>query len=182
MAQRKVRIGGEIEKTIAVGGRTVDALLKEGKKVKYVLEDVVSKFNAKQDISNELTEFVDSINSKELVRLIDESTARDQQQKELAKEVEIAKLILMAKAIQNGLKNFAGENGMVEIKSSESTKMEATALAELLRNEGKTSLFNNLVSVKVGEVKKVMGEDAIKSYSTKTFTEYASVSLKPLKK
>ena len=60
--------------------------------------------------------------------------------------------------------------------------MEATALAELLRNEGKTSLFNNLVSVKVGEVKKVMGEDAIKSYSTKTFTEYASVSLKPLKK
>lgn len=165
MAVRKVRLEESTKQTASTGTRGIGMILTTARNLK-----------------GELEEFAKSVSEKELVQLIDEAVKYDVEQKRLSKLVETSKELIMTIAKGEKWKHKPGSTGMVEIKSSSKTEMTATDLARLLDREGKTNIFDNLVNVKVGEAKKILGEDAVREFS-KTSTEvYGSISLKPLNK
>lgn len=128
------------------------------------------------------------LTQQELVLLIDNGSTLDEQRKAITKEVERivapTKMLLLALAEQQKWKVKAGKIGECKIGAGSSTKIKGTVteFAILLKNEGKLELFNDLVSIKIGETKKYLGEDALKNFMEVESKEYSSVSLSLKKK
>jgi hypothetical protein len=54
----------------------------------------------------------------------------------------------------------------------------ATEFAKLLKKEGKSKSFNDVVKVQIGQVKKYLGEDILEGFVTSETEKYGSVSFK----
>ena len=120
----------------------------------------------------------------EVALLIDAGAAENAKMNKLKKRVTGIKLILKAAAILGKWKTRASPRGVCSIKkSTESVYGTATELAKLLKKLKKPKLFDTLVSVKIGEVKKYLGEEVLieEGYLTLEDNPYGSMTLKVTK-
>lgn len=121
------------------------------------------------------------VSDKLIVALIDTGLEMDTEAKRLGKRVDAIKELLKATGKLKGTHSFEGENGIATISDSTSTSMKATDLVKILKELGKQKLFNELVNVKIGEVKKYFGLKTVEPYIKETETKYASASIKAKK-
>lgn len=159
--------------------RTEEGLKKE-KQVRAVprtYEEIIRSVKGEK-----VEEVAITLSDREVLVLIDAGLVEDVQQKILKKRVDVVKAILKEDAKMAGWHERAGELGTCVISPSTTTTMKASDLRVLLDELKKPHLFEDLVSVKIGEVKKYLGEEVIKPYVVETPEEFASVSLKVLKK
>lgn len=102
-------------------------------------------------------------------------------QKELKAEADLIKKFVLEYAKANQQKTFDYVRGSAQIgASSHSEYGTATALARILKKLKKMDIFDTLVSVKIGEVKKYIGEAVLlEEKFIKVKTEpYGKVTLK----
>lgn len=125
------------------------------------------------------------LSNAEIMSLIDVGSDIEERRraidKEVKAEVEPIKDILLQLGQANKKKNMEGHRGKCTIGPSTKTLTgTATQLAALLKKEGKVKLFDSLLTVRVTDAKKFLGEDIL--FKSKFFTserkEYSTVSLK----
>jgi hypothetical protein len=123
------------------------------------------------------------LTKEELISLIDNGAELEDKRRKIAKEVDAVvtptKALLLALAEKDKWKEKSGKIGVCKIGGGSSTIIGGTVtdFAALLKREGKLHLFNDLVSVKLGDSKKYLGEDALKDFMHSDTREYSSVSL-----
>lgn len=122
----------------------------------------------------------DSLSSIEVSRVVDIGVVANEQLKELGEKVALAKSILLQYAKLNKLKEIEGSKGLAKIGASSTTEQTGTVkdFVEILKTEGKKHLLYDLISVKVGDAKKLLGEEALKTFFKKKTEDYGSVTLK----
>uniref|UniRef100_A0A6M3M035 Uncharacterized protein n=1 Tax=viral metagenome TaxID=1070528 RepID=A0A6M3M035_9ZZZZ len=126
-------------------------------------------------------EDVETMTDSELEALIDSATGWDMTAKSQAKKVKEAKELLLAHAKANSWKTRVGATGACKIGPSSKTTILATAFVRVLKKLGKIDLVDDLLSVKLGEAKKYVGEVPLEPISEVDTEEYGTVSLKALK-
>jgi hypothetical protein len=129
-----------------------------------------------------------NLSESDLEMLIDHGTDIEERRREIDKEVksmvEPIKDILLQSASKLKWKHKEGHEGKCDIGPSTKTITgTATELLKLLKKEGKVKLFNNLLTVRVTDAKKFMGEDILfkSGFFFSERKEYGTVSLKPRK-
>jgi len=129
-----------------------------------------------------ISEFIGTLSPRELTLLIDEGYGDDVAEKTADKRLKVVKEILKAAGEKLKSHSLNGEIGKVDISPSGSTEMSPAQLRKLLKKEKKENLFDELISVKTGELKKYVGDDVVAKYAKTETKEYGKVSFKPLKK
>lgn len=147
------------------------------------------KVEVKRSVAEILENYLDSgleglnLSASELILLIDNGAELDEKRKAVAKEVDAVvtptKKLLLALAKQGKWKSKAGKIGLCKIGGGSTTVIDGTPteFAALLKKEGKLHLFDELVSIKIGDTKKYLGEDALTGFMHSDIEEYGSVSL-----
>lgn len=128
----------------------------------------------------EVSRLAKMLSNADLLRIIDEATLADQQQKALAKIVAAAKAVLLAAAEHGNWRELSGEKGICKISPSTSTEINPTDFVRLLKQLEKTSLFDSLVKVATGDAKKYLGLDVLEPISKVETRQFGTVTLKPL--
>ena len=153
-----------------------------------VKQDVAEKGTVakKQRSADEVIRTVEAgdagtITDSELESLIDTATSWDMTAKSQAKKAKEAKLLLLAHAKEHSWKTRAGVTGACKIGPSSKTTILATAFVRVLKKLGKIALFDELVSVRLGEAQKYVGAVPLEPISEVKTEDYGTVSLKPLK-
>jgi len=124
----------------------------------------------------------EDLNEAEQQALIDYGTETDEQRKALDSEVKRVKSLVLATAESEGWKTKTGLEGAAKISPRTKTSIVPRKMVKLLAKLKKQKLFDTLFSVKIGEVKKYLGEDVLKPISIVETKAYGSVSFKRLKK
>lgn len=118
------------------------------------------------------------LSEEEKVALVDYGYERDKVVKGADKDLKIIKPMLLEDAKSQKWKEFAGNAAVCKIGSGTSTEIEPKALALKLKELGKTKMFSTFFKVKIGDVKKYLGIEAIKDITTTDKIEYKSVSFR----
>lgn len=153
---------------------------KSGQKLRTVLE-IVSLLEDGQDLQH----VAKTITEEELILMIDsgvemeaERRAADKQTEKVVKPV---KQLLLQVAKNAKWKEKKGTKGMAKVSASTWSDVgTGTQLAALLKKEGKIQLFDDLVTIRVGDCKKFLGTDALKGFITPHSEEFGAVALKEL--
>lgn len=153
-----------------------------GTKVR-TLKELVEAHNEAEN-EKDLLAVVQSLTAEEIVLMVNAGTDIEDQRRAIDKEVkatvEPVKKLLVALAQEVKKRTFRGTEGRVATvaRGSKTTMGTVTEFVKILKREGKLGLFDSLVSVKLTETKKYVGEDALKGFITVTPIEYNSVSMK----
>lgn len=118
----------------------------------------------------------------ELLALIDYGGAADEVRKASVANTKLAKEILLVAATGSKWKTKSGAEIVAKVSPSMSTSILPRKMVNLLAKLKKQKLFDALFSVKVGEVKKYLGEDVIESIAKVDTEAFGSISFKRLKK
>ena len=153
-------------------GRTPVKLQPKGRSVELILEELDS--STAVDVSKNLTE-------AEVMALVDYGLECDEAAKAHAAIAKAIKSIVLPVAKADKWKLKAGSVGTAKIGASSSTVVVPTDMVKVLARIKKQALFDTLFSVKIGEVKKYLGEDVLKQASTVTTEPFGTVSFKRLK-
>jgi hypothetical protein len=131
-------------------------------------------------------EVADKLTDSDMLRMVDYGYERDQEKKEIDKEVKVVKDVLMEYGRQRKVKKMAGSKADAVISAASSTETGTpTELAKLLKLENKIDLFDELVSVRLGDLKKYLGEAVLKDHSfikKVESDEYGKIGFKARKK
>jgi hypothetical protein len=129
-----------------------------------------------------------NLNESEIEMLIDHGTKIEERRRSIDKEVksvvEPIKDILLQSATAVKWKHKEGSDGKCDIGPSTKTLTgTASELYKLLQKEKKAKLFNSLLTVRVTDAKKFLGEDILfkSGFFRSERREYGTVSLKPRK-
>ena len=121
----------------------------------------------------------EELTADEVKILVDRAYRIDQQQKDLTRQLKPIKLAVQEYGRRHKLAQIEGHHAVASLSpSTETTTGTATELAALLKREGKITLFDDVVKVKLGELKKYLGEDALKGYIQKTTKKFAKLAFK----
>ena len=123
-----------------------------------------------------------TLEEQELLNLIDFGAVADAEEKSAAAVVKRVKAVILPAAKADKWKTKAGAEGAVKISPSTSSSIIPTKMVKLLAKLKKQKMFDTLFSVKLGEVKKYLGEDVLKPVLKVTTEAYGSVSLRLIKK
>ncbi len=145
----------------------------------FTVEDTIQ---AAMGLKGEYETIASQLSDKLIVELVDEGTKLDVEQKRLVKRVSVIKDVLKAAARIKETHAFDGKYGEATISDSSSSSMKATDLVKVLKSLGKQKLFNDLVNVKIGEVKKYFGTEVIGQFIKITSEKFASISFKEKKR
>ena len=118
----------------------------------------------------------------EVAELIDHAGELDALRKELDVKVKKAKAILLKNAEEKSWKMQAGEKLAAKISPSTKTEIPVKPFLSLLKKLKKAAMASDLLSVRIGDAKKYLGEDVLKDVSDVEVTEYGSVSFTRLKR
>lgn len=129
-----------------------------------------------------LTKSVEDLTDADVEELIDEGTRWDHLQKELKKFVDEAKDILKVHAEAHEWKTRAGETCTADISPSTTKYINPTEFARLLKKMDKLEVFDDTVSVKIGEAEKYIGKLSIEEIAEIETEEYGSIRLRAIKK
>lgn len=166
---RKIRTKAKTKVVEEVQGK---ALPKKSTTVKEILEGLRSG-----------TEGI--LDDQDMEMLTDYGTAADALSKELEKDIKLIKPAVMAYAKHNKVKKMfnIGGGGFSIGAKTDTTYGGVTELAKLLKKYDKLKMFDDMASVKVGEVKKYLGEATLEleGFMSKKSEPYGTVSLKPKK-
>lgn len=143
-----------------------------GKAAVRTFEDILEMTNAQ---SLKLT-------NAEMEKLIDNAAVLDVQGKEMAKKVKRAKAMLLANAKKKKWKTLTGRTGVAKVSPSTTTVIPVKPFALLLKKLKKTKMLFDLLSVRISDAKKYLGEDVLEKIWETEFEEYGSVSVSELKK
>jgi hypothetical protein len=137
---------------------------------------------------NGAMETMKTLTETEEKMLIDFAAELDDRRAKLVKqckeEVEPIKDLFKAIAQQDNEMVHYGNTAELTVKASSKSIMgPTTELAKLLKQEGKTRLFNELTTIKVTEAKKFLGEDALISSGLMRVEtdDFGAVTLKVLR-
>jgi hypothetical protein len=126
------------------------------------------------------------LTENEIKQLIDYATEIEEMRREIAQSVknfvDPIKKLLVEHAKENNWKHKDGNLGKCDIAASSTTITgTATELIQILKKEGKTKLFDSLVSIRVTDSKKFLGEDILfkSGFFKMDRKEFGTVSLKP---
>lgn len=118
--------------------------------------------SAKQLIADEVS--ASALTKVEVKRLIDFYASEDFEIKEKGKVIVIAKAMIHEHCLKHKWDKLETEKAVASARdSTEYLYGDATKLAKILKKLGKIKIFNALVSPKVTECKKYLGEETLKS-------------------
>ena len=147
--------------------KQTEAVLKESKKIRTFAQLIEATPTSIKDFSN-----------AELLLLADEGAKKDKEMKALTAEVEVIKNIMRMAADELGWKKVVGTIGKCIMSYGSETSIDVLTLAKYLKKVGKSNLFSSFVKVRVGDVKKFLGEDVADEIGVTTVKDKATVSLK----
>jgi len=125
------------------------------------------------------------LGAEELQDLIDSWAEIDKQAKHLAYVAKRIKDAVQERANMDNWRTMAGRKFEAEVGDTVKTVVVGTPtdLARLLKKEKRMELFNTIVSIKVGEAKKLLGTDALEKNGIIKFEtkEKDRVIIRPIK-
>lgn len=135
-----------------------------------VLEKTVGAVEEKQ---------VTGVSALTITQLIDEGLVIDEWIKGKTKRLKLVKEELLSRAKEEKWKKAEGTIGMAVISGSTATVCSWRKLALKLKEMGKLDLSATLIGVKVGEVRKYLGDLVVEEITeSESHEEYSAVSLK----
>jgi len=152
---------------------------KQGQRMRTVVEIVT------QAVELGVDQVIGTLTEEELILMIDTGTELEAERREIEKKTEAVvrpvKQILLQVAKAAGWKEKKGTKGKAKVSASTWSDVgTATDLAKILKREGKIALFDELVTVRVGDCKKYLGTEALKGFLTPHTEEFGMLSLKEL--
>lgn len=113
----------------------------------------------------------------EAERLVSRAAILDGVSKIIAKELKEIKARLIKFAKQEHLKKIEGSSGTADIQAKASTTINVSEFIRVLNSLDKLSLVDDLLSVKVGDAKKFLGEDVLKDIMHTEHDAYGKIKL-----
>lgn len=118
----------------------------------------------------------------EAERLVSRAAVLDGVSKLIAKELKEIKAQLIKFAKQEHLKKIEGSSGDMDILASSSTNINVSEFIRVLKSLDKLSMVDDLLSVKVGDAKKFLGEDVLKEVMHTEHDAYGKIKFKTSEK
>lgn len=171
MATRKIRLENGKSKRIVSNGKT------------KILHKADRTHQAQVLIRKLQREEIDVLNEEQAKLLIDHCQGLQDQAESLGQSIGEIKGALLGFAKHADVKTLKAEVAQMSVRASTtSTVGSATKLVALLKKMKKVKAADAILSIKIGEAKKYLGEQTLrdeKLYSTETST-FGSVTIKPL--
>ena len=122
------------------------------------------------------------LSEEELVSLFDAGLKLKSTMDDAKAKYELVRAAILKNAKEHGWKEKEGTECVVKISSSTTSTMSPRDLAKVLKELKKTELLDSLISVRIGDCKKYLGEVFLEPYMEVKSEEYGTVSIKPKKK
>jgi len=155
-----------------------ERVVRTKKGVKTRAASAKAKLRSPDQLIDESVAKARTAKEREILNLIDTATTWDYHRKLLDKQVKKAKAILLAHAEKNNWKAKAAETASVLISPSQSTTINPSKFTKLLIKMKKKKLYDVLMSVRVGDAKKYLGEDVVDEVAEVDKKEFGTVTLK----
>jgi len=137
----------------------------------------------KQKMKQEETQSQKQEQKTDLAQTVDYAFSLNKEIRAKQEELKIRKNALKEQAEARGVKEIEGYESKVVFSPEETTEIDAHDLYYFLLNNGfDLDTFFNVVKVKVGNAKNVLGYVLLDEVSKTEFKEYAKSNLKPKKK
>jgi hypothetical protein len=121
------------------------------------------------------------LTDKQILDLVDQGIVADRQEKAGKKIKAKIKETLQPIALQRKIGEFVGALGTLTVSDDEDTAIDPKKFHNLLKKLKKESLFYSLISVKMGEAKKYLGETSLEPIITRDPKPFSKFSYKPKK-
>lgn len=126
-----------------------------------------------------IKELANTLNDTEIGLLVDHSLGETEKASKWLDAVGWIKPLLKVSSLEQKWKKKSGDIAEAKVMAASSTSFTCTVtkFVAFLKKEGKLKLVDDLLSIKLGDVKKYLGEEALKGITKKATDPYGRFSI-----